>query len=569
MRKLSVLFTVLALIVLTIVPLQAQDQTIADIVVASASADEAEFTILLAAVSAADPGILEALSNPDADLTVFAPTDAAFVALLEGLGMSAEDVLANTDLLNATLQYHVLDGAVFAETVVTLDGASVPTLQGEELTITVNDDGVFLNDTVQVVQTDIAASNGVIHVIDAVLVPEAVTMMLGDDMMGDDMMMDSVHIRVAHFSPDAPAVDVYVNGEISAVQGLEFPSITDWIELEPGTYNVAVAPAGTSIDDAVIGPADFDLPSGAWITVAAIGSVEGGTLSPAVLVEDFEDLGESDARVNVFHAIEGAPAVDVLAGGNPVITQLGYPGTLGNNDGLFSIDVPAGSYDLSVVASGTTTEILDLSGTELSANTIYFVAAVGTPDAPQVALAATHLDDMMGDDMMDDNMDDMDDDMMMSDTIADIVVASAGADDAEFTILLAAVSAADPTILEALSNPDADLTVFAPTDAAFVALLGDLGLEAGDLLAATEVVDTTLLYHVIEGAVFAETVVTLDGASVPTLQGEEISITVNDEGVFLNETVQVIQTDIEASNGVIHVIDAVLVPQATLDLLGG
>ena len=561
MRKVSILFTLLALVVLAVVPLQAQDQTIADIVVASAGADEAEFSILLAAVQAADPGILEALSNPDADLTVFAPTDAAFAALLEGLGMSAEDVLANTELLNATLQYHVLDGAVFAETVVTLDGASVPTLQGEELTITVNDDGVFLNDSVQVVQTDIEASNGVIHVIDTVLVPEAVTMMLGDDMMDDDMMMSSAHIRAAHFSPDAGLVDVYVNGEV-ALADVDFPVISDWMEVEAGTYSVAVAPAGTSLDDAVIGPADITLEAGDWITVAAIGGVGNGTLGPAIINEDFSDLGEGDARVNVFHAIEGAPAVDVFAGGDVIIPQLAYPGDLGDNDGLFSIDVPAGTYDLSVVASGTTTEILDLSGTELSANTIYFVAAVGTPDAPQVALAATHLDDMMmGDDMMDD--------MMMSDTIADIVVASAGADDAEFTILLAAVSAADPSVLEALSNPDADLTVFAPTDAAFAALLGDLGMEAGDLLAATEVLNTTLLYHVIEGATFAETVVTLDGASVPTLQGEEITITVNDEGVFLNETFQVIQTDIEASNGVIHVIDAVLIPQATLDLLGG
>jgi uncharacterized surface protein with fasciclin (FAS1) repeats len=62
----------------------------------------------------------------------------------------------------------------------------------------------------------------------------------------------------------------------------------------------------------------------------------------------------------------------------------------------------------------------------------------------------------------------------------------------------------------------------------------------------------------VTGAVKAETVVTLD--SVTTLLGEDITITVTDEGVFLNDTVQVTMTDIEASNGVIHVINAVLIP---------
>ena len=76
-RFIGILFAVLLLVV----PSFAQDDmdsTIADIVVASTEAETPEFTTLLAAVSAADPGILEALANPEAELTVFAPTDAAF-----------------------------------------------------------------------------------------------------------------------------------------------------------------------------------------------------------------------------------------------------------------------------------------------------------------------------------------------------------------------------------------------------------------------------------------------------------------------------------------------------------
>jgi uncharacterized surface protein with fasciclin (FAS1) repeats len=148
-------------------------------------------------------------------------------------------------------------------------------------------------------------------------------------------------------------------------------------------------------------------------------------------------------------------------------------------------------------------------------------------------------------------------------TIVDI---AAGNED--FSTLVAAVTAADPAVLEALSG-DGPLTVFAPTNAAFAALLEQLGLTADELLANQEVLTQVLLYHVLEGAVLAETVVTLDGQSAPTLlEGESISIAIVDGGVVLNDTVNVVTTDILASNGVIHVIDAVLLPQVVLEALG-
>ncbi|MBL8103888.1 MAG: DUF4397 domain-containing protein, partial [Anaerolineales bacterium] len=196
---------------------------------------------------------------------------------------------------------------------------SATTVQGSDITISVRDGNVFLNDTIQVIMTDIEASNGVIHVIDGVLLPPTEA----EAAPAEEMAAETVHIRVAHFSPDTPAVDVYVNGELSGVAGLEFPTVTDWIELPAGSYNLAVAPAGTSLDDAAIGPADFDLPAGAWITVAAVGSLADGTLKPAVLVEDFSPT-EGNARVSVFHGIEDAPAVDVRANGSRVITSLAF-----------------------------------------------------------------------------------------------------------------------------------------------------------------------------------------------------------------------------------------------------
>ena len=120
------------------------------------------FNTLVAALSAAD--LVETLSG-DGAFTVFAPTDAAFAALPEGM---LEGLLADTEALTQILLYHVVGDVVKAETVVTLDEAE--TLAGDKVSIEVVDGNVFVNDS-KVTSTDIEASNGVIHVIDKVLVP--------------------------------------------------------------------------------------------------------------------------------------------------------------------------------------------------------------------------------------------------------------------------------------------------------------------------------------------------------------------------------------------------------------
>ncbi|MCA9956801.1 MAG: fasciclin domain-containing protein, partial [Anaerolineales bacterium] len=133
--------------------------------IAEIAVEDGRFTTLVATLDAA--GLVETLSN-DGPFTVFAPTDDAFAALPEGTveGLLEDPEGALTDIL----LYHVVDGAVPAETVVTLESAT--TLNGADVTITVNDAGeVFLNDIVQVIITDIQASNGIIHVIDGVLLP--------------------------------------------------------------------------------------------------------------------------------------------------------------------------------------------------------------------------------------------------------------------------------------------------------------------------------------------------------------------------------------------------------------
>jgi len=140
-------------------------------IVDTAKAD-ARFSILVEAVTAADPAIATALTG-SGPLTVFAPTNEAFAALLVELGVSKAQLLANTPLLDAVLRYHVL-GARVGKADVPVGRKITPLAGGIFKVDTVGSDLVITdgrNRKSKIVATDIAASNGVIHAIDKVLLP--------------------------------------------------------------------------------------------------------------------------------------------------------------------------------------------------------------------------------------------------------------------------------------------------------------------------------------------------------------------------------------------------------------
>ncbi|NKI36008.1 fasciclin domain-containing protein [Wenzhouxiangella sp. XN79A] len=120
-----------------------------------------------------------------------------------------------------------------------------------------------------------------------------------------------------------------------------------------------------------------------------------------------------------------------------------------------------------------------------------------------------------------------------------------------FTTLATALEAAG--LIETLKG-EGPFTVFAPTDEAFAKIPAD---QLNALLADTEQLTAVLTYHVVAGKVTAADVVELDSAT--TVQGSDIDITVSDAGVKVDDA-NVITTDIMASNGVIHVIDSVILP---------
>ena len=166
MKTVTKMLTMAALLVLpsTVPQLQAADDTAAPGDIVAVATSTGSFKTLVAAVKAA--GLVETLQGKG-PFTVFAPTDEAFSKLPAG---TVDDLLKpeNKDKLVAILTYHVVPGKVMAADVKTM---MVKTVNGKELSIKVDDGKVTVNGA-KVIKTDVAASNGVIHVIDTVLLPK-------------------------------------------------------------------------------------------------------------------------------------------------------------------------------------------------------------------------------------------------------------------------------------------------------------------------------------------------------------------------------------------------------------
>ena len=145
-------------------------QSMATMNVVQIAQSNPDFSLLVEAVIAAD--LAGALSNPNAHYTIFAPTNAAFVQALQETGMSKAQLFANKPLLTKILSYHVINGAapVYAKDV---KPGNIMMLSNDTLMVT--SQGKLMDEsgrTTNILKTDIAASNGVVHVIDRVLMPK-------------------------------------------------------------------------------------------------------------------------------------------------------------------------------------------------------------------------------------------------------------------------------------------------------------------------------------------------------------------------------------------------------------
>lgn len=175
-------------------------------------------------------------------------------------------------------------------------------------------------------------------------------------------------VRVSHLSPDAPNVDVWVNGEI-VLSDVPFLTTSEYLDLENGDYRIQVTPAGAS--EPVVIDATLTIDGPTAFTVAATGLLGDGDLQPLPLVDDTESIRDA-AKVRFIHTSPDAPAVDVAVTGGDVLF-----GDVAFREATDTITVPPGTYDLEVRLAGTDTVALPLPGVELAPGTNYNVFAVG------------------------------------------------------------------------------------------------------------------------------------------------------------------------------------------------
>lgn len=175
-------------------------------------------------------------------------------------------------------------------------------------------------------------------------------------------------VNIIHASPDAPAVDVYVNGEV-ALENVEFTQFSGWLALPAGDYHVQVTATGDMPENAVI-DTELTIEAGNAYHVAAVGTLD--SISAAVIQSDLSELEADMARVQVIHASPDAPAVDVaVSDGDVLVENLEFGAASGY------LEVPAASYDLEVRPTGTMDVALDLPGVELETDMVYDVLAIG------------------------------------------------------------------------------------------------------------------------------------------------------------------------------------------------
>jgi hypothetical protein len=178
---------------------------------------------------------------------------------------------------------------------------------------------------------------------------------------------NEARVRVVHASPDAPAVDILVDGQ-KAFSNISFKTITPYAALAPGSHQVQVVAAGTN-GPAVINTT-LNLSPNTDYTVVASGTL--ANIAPLVLTDNNAAPPAGQAKIRLVHAAPNAPAVDVAVAGGPVL----FSNIAFGQAGAY-VPVNAGTYTLEVRPAGTTNAVLSVPGVVLQPGNIYTAFAVG------------------------------------------------------------------------------------------------------------------------------------------------------------------------------------------------
>jgi hypothetical protein len=180
----------------------------------------------------------------------------------------------------------------------------------------------------------------------------------------------TAQVRVAHLAPDAPNVDVYVNGE-PVLTDVPYTTVSDYLSLPAGTQQVTVYATGDTTSPVIEAP--VEIAAGGAYTVAAVGLVADDSLTAQVYEDDLRAPASGNAKVRVVHASPDAGPVDVVPrGGQALVAGLTFP------EASPYAEVPAGTYTLDVNAAGTNQTALTVPDAALASGGVYSAFAVGT-----------------------------------------------------------------------------------------------------------------------------------------------------------------------------------------------
>ncbi|PRY16167.1 uncharacterized protein DUF4397 [Pontibacter ummariensis] len=189
-----------------------------------------------------------------------------------------------------------------------------------------------------------------------------------------DLLDEQANVMVIHASPDAPAVDLYVDNEQVNTAALNYPNNTGYLQLEEGTRNFKVTAAGAGLGSPVIN-ADVPLVEDMNYSIFAVNTL--GNIEPLVLEDNLTEPAEGKAHVRLVHLSPDAPNVDVVVQGGPTLFS-----NIGFKDATAFMPVDAGTYTLEVQPVGTDNTALTETLT-LEEGMIYTVFAKGFLSPPE------------------------------------------------------------------------------------------------------------------------------------------------------------------------------------------
>ena len=516
-------------------------KTVVDVIVNSA-----DHTTLETAVVAA--GLADDLTAAG-PFTVFAPTDAAFAALPAGT-LNALLVNPTGDLANILL-YHVANGSVKSTDLT--NGQEIMTLQGKKVKVMINGDGVFINNA-KVTVADIMADNGLVHVINAVLIPPADVKITETESMGK-VITDAYGRTLYFFTKDANGASLCTGGcltnwPIYYAEGIkvgEGLNAVDFGSIDRGDGTMQTTYKGWPlyyfVNDMLPGEMKGEGLIGKWFVAKPDYSImiTDNQLTGLNQVNYKADYTPGDEVIQYFTDEKGK-TLYTWTNDRFNINKFTKPDF--SNNGVWPI-YEKSQIVIPSVLNKSDFGVIDVYGkcqlTYKGWPLYYFgqdMMIRGNNkgvSVPAPGVWPVPVKDMMSPKYA---------------TVVDIIVNSPVHNTLEIAVIAAGLaddlSAAGP------------FTVFAPTDAAFAAL--PAGTLNALLVNPTGDLANILLYHAASGSVKSTDLT--NGQEIMTLQGKKVKVMINGDGVFINNA-KVTVANIMADNGVVHVINAVLIPTTT------